>query len=55
MILYVDSAAKTGVEGGSIVLSNTASDSSRVKNVVAVAAADKTLDFVFVDVNNEIK
>lgn len=59
-VIYVDTKAKTGVEGGSISLADDAQvDGQKIANVVyvlsnATNAADKTVVALFVDTNNDL-
>ena len=60
VVIYVDTKAKSGVEGGSISLADDGvAEGSKIANVVyvlsnATNAADKTVVALFVDTNNDL-
>ena len=55
VIIYVDTDAKTGVDGGKVELAGKAADGSYINNVVYKADGDNDVNVLFVDIANEFK
>ena len=55
VIIYVDTDAKTGVDGGSITLANKDEHGNYIKNVLTWADSDGDIVYIFVDIANDFQ